>query len=79
MSAHTVLDARGRVIGYEGMVTDLTMQKWVEGSVQDAEKRFITLLELIHAATFLYQRTKFLGGKPNCGGALQVFCDGRGS
>jgi PAS domain S-box-containing protein len=64
LSAQTVKDGRGRVVGYEGMVTDLTAQKRVEGNLHDAENRFGALMKSTHAATFVYQGAKFVYANP---------------
>jgi PAS domain S-box-containing protein len=64
LSAQTVKDGRGRVVAYEGMVTDLTAHKRVEGNLHDAEKRFGALMESTHAATFVHQGAKFLYVNP---------------
>ncbi|MGE0679924.1 MAG: PAS domain S-box protein [Candidatus Binatia bacterium] len=64
LSAQSVKDSRGRVVAYEGMVTDLTAQKRVEGNLYDVEKRFGALMESTQAATFVYQGAKFLYVNP---------------
>jgi len=64
LSARTVQDSQGRVVAYEGIVTDLTQRKSMEDNLHDAENRFRVFMESTQAATFVYQGTKIIYVNP---------------
>jgi len=64
-NARVVKDQSGRILYYEGFVTDITKQKKTENALVDAEKRYRMLVENLPAVVFMdkfddAQRTQYM-------------------
>jgi PAS domain S-box-containing protein len=58
-NARAVKDKAGHVLYYEGFVTDITAQKNAEIALQDAEKKYRTLIEQMPAAAYIDSENGF--------------------
>ncbi len=52
-NARTVRDQNGKILYYEGFVTDITRQKNAEITLRDTEKQYRTLIEQMPAAAYI--------------------------
>ncbi len=57
-------NTRGVVIGYQGIIRDITQHKIMVNSLRESETRFRALAESIASAIFIIQRTHFIYVNP---------------
>ncbi|MBV6397188.1 MAG: hypothetical protein HFACDABA_02793 [Anaerolineales bacterium] len=59
-SASTVKDETGKILYYEGFVTDITEHKYAEQALRESEEWFRRLADTTSIAIFIYQGEKFV-------------------